>query len=306
MVREEKSWELFIRLHVEGVHTRYTSRYMLHFLLHITLPVTLVRMNLAHHLNAVGTFSKVTHWRTCPYVNGLQIFASMNGWLNSTGSWLHNKNQWIHQNCQGLNEMWVLMKDDWLMLCIFFIVDVWWCGVTFLFLLCNVQVLGSVAWEPRYNLALVLETLWVPGHQLSSLQEDLMLVQEEEGLASFRTWLGQAMSWSLDRFLYRQVNDSFLWDPTWRMLSIFFRCVCEGGFGVGHWVQGVELVMHPKQQSCWNVLLGNVIKYGTRILWGIEQWVTYLPCTFFYTTYLPVMGHFRMMVSCNWYSCSVD
>ena len=27
--------------------------------MHVTLPVTLVRMNLAHHLNAIGTFSKV-------------------------------------------------------------------------------------------------------------------------------------------------------------------------------------------------------------------------------------------------------
>ena len=47
MVREEKRLELFGHLRV-GVRAR-----MLHF------PVTLGRMNLAHRLNAVGTFSKV-------------------------------------------------------------------------------------------------------------------------------------------------------------------------------------------------------------------------------------------------------
>ena len=48
MVREKKRLELFDRLRV-GVRAR-----TLHF------PVTLGRMNLAHRLNAVGTFSKVT------------------------------------------------------------------------------------------------------------------------------------------------------------------------------------------------------------------------------------------------------
>ena len=51
MVWEEKSLELLGRLRVQGrarvVHARCTSSY-------------LVRMNLAHHLNTVGTFSKVT------------------------------------------------------------------------------------------------------------------------------------------------------------------------------------------------------------------------------------------------------
>ena len=48
VVREEKRLELFGRLSV-GARTR-----TLHF------PVILGRMNLAHRLNAVGTFSKVT------------------------------------------------------------------------------------------------------------------------------------------------------------------------------------------------------------------------------------------------------
>ena len=47
MVREENCLELFGQIRVEGrAHT-------------VTLPVTLVRMNLAYHLNAIGTFSKV-------------------------------------------------------------------------------------------------------------------------------------------------------------------------------------------------------------------------------------------------------
>ena len=48
VVPEEKTLELFGRLGVGA------CAYMLHFL------VTLGRMNLAHHLNAVGAFSKVT------------------------------------------------------------------------------------------------------------------------------------------------------------------------------------------------------------------------------------------------------
>ena len=37
---------------------------------HVTLPVTLTKMNLAHHSNAVGTFSKVMRWRTSPSYHG--------------------------------------------------------------------------------------------------------------------------------------------------------------------------------------------------------------------------------------------
>ena len=48
MVREKESLELFSRLHV-GACAR-----TLHF------PVSLGRMNLAHRLNAIGTFSNVT------------------------------------------------------------------------------------------------------------------------------------------------------------------------------------------------------------------------------------------------------
>ena len=63
VVREEKCFELFGRLRV-GARAR-----TLHFL------VTLDRMNLAHHLNDVGTFSKVTGTMVdiAFYVNGKLI-----------------------------------------------------------------------------------------------------------------------------------------------------------------------------------------------------------------------------------------
>ena len=63
MVREKKSLELLGRLRAEG------GAQTLHF------PVTLGRMNLAHRLNAVGTFSKVmgTIVDIASYVNGKLI-----------------------------------------------------------------------------------------------------------------------------------------------------------------------------------------------------------------------------------------
>ena len=63
MVQEEKCLKLFDRLRV-GARAR-----TLHFL------VTLGRMNLAHRLNAVGTFSKVTSTIVdiAFYVNGQLI-----------------------------------------------------------------------------------------------------------------------------------------------------------------------------------------------------------------------------------------